>query len=139
MYDLGALLQSCSGATPAVIIFHIGTNDLIEVDEFCLRQRISVALQAYISQFPSSKIVWSDILPRVFYFGAKSQPAVERKRRAINRWAKSQCARLGAYCLHHPQFVWSETALYRFDGVHLSPLGTKLFRDNLRSCVNSVL
>ena len=59
---------------------------------------------------------------------------VEKQRRAVNRWAKSQCVRLGAYCLHHPQFVWTKTALYRFDGVHFSQLGTTLFRANLHSC-----
>ena len=80
MFELESLLQSCGGATPAIIIFHIGTNDLIKVDEFCMRQRILVSLQDCIRQFPSTKIVWSDILPRVFYFGAKSQPAVEKKR-----------------------------------------------------------
>ena len=139
MGDLDLLLKSIKGPTPSVIIFHIGTNDLVDVDEFCMRQRITVSLQTYVSQFSTTKVVWSDILPRIFYFGAKSQAAVEKKRRAINRWAKSQCIRLGAHCLPHPQFVWSETALYRFDGVHLSPLGTKIFRDNLRACASAML
>ncbi len=138
MRDLYSLVRSVNhGPSPIVIIVHIGTNDLVTVDEFCMRQRITEALQTYTAQFPNTKVVWSDILPRVFYFGAKSQAAVEKKRKAVNRWAKSQCKRLGASCLTHPQFTWSETALYRFDGVHLSPLGTQLFRDNLRVCVLS--
>ncbi len=140
MSDLDTLLQSINyGSSPAVIIFHIGTNDLVNVDEFCMRQRITVFMQKCISQFPYTRVVWSDILPRIFYFGAKSQPAVEKKRKAVNRWAKRQCHELGALCLHHPQFTWSEAALYRFDGVHQSDLGTKLFRGNLQSCVRSFL
>lgn len=140
MCDLDTLLQSINyGPSPAVIICHIGTNDLVNVDEFCMRQRITVFMHQCISQFPYTRVVWSDILPRVFYFGAKSQPAVEKKRKAINRWAKKQCHVLGAHCLHHPQFSWSETTLYRYDGVHLSDVGTKLFRGNLQSCISLLL
>lgn len=138
MRDLNSLLRSVNhGPSPKVIIFHIGTNDLVHVDEFCMRQRITDSLYRYTTQFPATAVVWSGILPRIFYFGAKSQAAVENKRKAVNRWAKSQCKRLGAHYLSHPQFAWSETTLYRFDGVHLSPLGSHLFRGNLRSCVLS--
>ena len=114
---------------PAMLVIHLGSNDLVRIDEFALRQRVSVMLRDCAAWCPSMTIVWSDILPRVFYFGALSQSALERKRRTINRWARSQCAKIPkAICLHQPQFQWSDFALFRYDGVHLSPRG------NISSC-----
>ena len=109
--DLHVLLKRISGPTPSVIIVHVGTNDLVGVDEFSIRQRIALYMQQCLMQFPTTTIIWSDILPRMFYFVARSQLSLERKRRALNRWARSQGRRLGVSILHHPQFKWTETAL----------------------------
>ena len=73
----------------------------------------------------------------MFYVGARSQPAMERKRRTINRWAASQCGVVQVPCIHHPQFKWSEISLYLYDGIHLSPLGNQLFISNLREFIIS--
>ena len=100
--DLDALLEGVSGPTPSIIIVHIGTNDLVDVDEFSIRQRIALSMQRCIKCFPHTTVIWSDILPRLFYFGARSQLSLERKRCALNRWARSQGQQLGI--LHHPQF-----------------------------------
>lgn len=136
--DLDALLESISGPTPSIIIVHIGTNDLVNVDEFSIRQRIVLSMKKCSMFFPHTTLIWSDILPRLFYFGARSQLSLERKRRALNRWARSQGRRLGVSILHHPQFKWSETALYRFDGVHLSPSGNRVFLGNFRDAIRSL-
>jgi lysophospholipase L1-like esterase len=137
--DLDALLEGISGPTPSIIIVHIGTNDLVDVDEFSIRQRIVLSMKKCVKFFPHTTIIWSDILPRLFYFGARSQLSLERKRRALNRWARSQGRRLGVSILHHPQFKWTETALYRFDGVHLSPTGNQVFLGNFRCAIRSLL
>ena len=122
---------------PDLLIFHLGTNDLVTIDEFALRQQIAVMLRDCAWAYPTSTIVWSDMLPRVFYMGARSQSALERKRRTINRWAASQCKAVQALCVHHPQFIWSEVSLFSYDGVHLSSLGNQLFRSNLRAFIVS--
>lgn len=67
--DLESLLQSIQGPPPSVIIFHIGTNDLTDVDEFCMRQRISVALQRFVVLFPNTKIVWSHFTTGLLFRG----------------------------------------------------------------------
>ena len=90
-------------------------------------------------QFPNTLLIWSDILPRVFYFGARSQLSLERKRRAVNRWARSQGRRRGVSIMHHPQFRWTETVLYRYDAVHLSPLGNRVFVDNICQAIRLVM
>ena len=40
--DIRSLMAGVTGPPPAVIVFHIGTNDLLSVDAFCIRQRILV-------------------------------------------------------------------------------------------------
>ena len=129
--DLLPILMRRQGPDPSVLLLHIGTNDLVTTDEFCMRQRILLLLNSCTVRFPHTVLMWSAILPRVFYFGARSQSSLERKRKALNRWAKKQCAKLGAHFLPHPQFKWTETALYRYDGVHLSPLGNTAFSGGL--------
>ena len=122
LYDIRAELGKVL-PPPAMLIIHLGSNDLVRLDEYALRQRVSVMLQDCATWCPTMTIVWSDILPRV-YFGAFLQLAVERKRRTINRWARSQCTKIpNALCLHHPQFQHSDFALFRYDGVHLSLRG----------------
>ena len=133
--DLPLLLNQMDGPPPAMIIIHLGTNDLVSSDQFCIRQLIASTLQFCKGRYPAASIVWSDILPRVFYFGARSQVAMERQRRALNRWAKSQSAKVNARVLHHPNFKWSDCSLFRFDGVHLSPKGNQMFRADILACV----
>ncbi len=124
---------------PAVLILHLGTNDLMAIDVFSIRQSIDVFMGDIRARFPDTILVWSDILPRVFYFGARSQKSMEKQRRAINRWARTCSQRWGCHVLHHSQFAWSELSLYRFDGVHLSPADNNVFCNNLVSCINGLL
>ena len=134
-YDLRDEL-SAFGPPPNLLIVHLGTNDLVRIDEYA--QRIAVMLRDCLRWGPNMTIVWSAILPRVHYFGAHSQTALKRKRRTINRWARSQCSKLAsALCLHHPQFQWSDLSLYKFDGVHLSPYGNQVFTANIQQFLQS--
>lgn len=137
LYDLREQLLRLS-PPPVFLLVHLGTNDLVRIDEFALRQRVAVMLRDCLDWCPHLTLIWSDILPRVFYFGAHSQPALERKRRIINRWARSQCSKLPrTLCLHHPQFQWADFSLYHFDGVHFSPAGNRIFRSNIEQFLRS--
>ena len=137
--EFNELLDGLSGPTPSIIIVHLGTNDLLAVNEFSMRQPIALSMDRCLMQFPNTLLIWSDILPRVFYFGARSQLSLERKRRAVNRWARSQGRRRGVGIMHHPQFRWTETVLYRYDAVHLSPLGNRVFVDNICQAIRLVM
>ena len=140
--DIFYLLEDLgrSHPPPALLILHFGTNDLVRVDEYGLRMKVAAMLQDCASMLPLTTIFWSDILPRVVYQGARSQPALERKRRTINKWARAQSAKLTrVFSLHHPQFTWDDFSLFLADGVHLSRLGNGVFTANLRHCILSAL
>ncbi len=121
---------------PSLLIVHVGTNDLVDTDAFCLRQRIALLMQECRNRFPDAALVWSNMRPRACYFGAFDPKKMEMKRRSINRYATSFSRRIGATVLQHPQFHWSNITLFRFDGIHLSQVGNELFRGNLRACIN---
>ena len=123
--------------SPSLLIVHIGTNDLVGTDFFCMRQRIELFMRECNQFFPEARLVWSDILPRACYFGAINPARMEMKRRAINRWAWTISRRLDTAVLHHPQFRWCEFSLFRYDGVHLSQTGTAYFQANIPECISA--
>ena len=84
--------------------------------------------------FPYARVIWADILPRVFYFGARSQKSMERQRKAINRAARAHAEIIGCGVLHHPQFTRTDLSLFRFDGIHLSVAGNRAFCQDLTNC-----
>ena len=129
--DIRNLMSRMPGPPPSVIVFHIGTNDLLCVDAFCIRHRILSLMEDTKALYPHAQIVWSDILPRLFYFGTTAQASMDRKRRSINKWAKSRSRKLGGHFIHHPQFSWTTMHLFRYDGVHLSKAGIQQFLSNL--------
>ena len=137
--DLTELLAGLagSGPPPGLIIVHLGTNDLVAVDLYGIRQSVRIFMEECCAHFPGARLIWSDILPRACYFGALSQSKLEMKRRSVNKWARSVSRRMGVAVLHHPQFKWSIFHLFRFDGVHLSPEGSDLFRMNVQTCITN--
>lgn len=139
--DLSSLISSmpANAPPPAIIIVHLGTNDLLTIDVFSVRQSISLFMADLKAQFPDTIICWSDILPRVFYFGARSQRAMEQQRKVINRWARACSRRIGCQVLNHPQFAWTELSLYRFDGIHLSEAGNAVFCNNMAAHIKCIL
>ena len=138
--DLWALLSSMpkNSPPPAVLIIHLGTNYLIAMDVYSVRQSIAIFMEWVRAQFPHTLVFWSEILPRVFYFGAHSQKSMEQQRKKINRWMRTCCQRNRCMILRHPQFIWSDLSLYRFDGVHLSEAGNAVFCDNFTDCINNL-
>ncbi len=94
--DANPLLSdlAMSGPPPGLIIVHLGTNDLVQLDAFCLRQSVRIFMSECSVQFPRAHLVWSDILPRACYFGALSQSKLEMKRRSINKYHGTESALL---------------------------------------------
>ena len=97
-----SLVAGIVGPPPSVIVLHIGTNDLLSVDAFCIWQRMLVQFTDIKALYLQARIAWSDILPRVFYFGTTAQASMDRKRRSINKWAKSSLRKVGGHVIHHP-------------------------------------
>ena len=129
--------QLRSRPVPHMLIIHLGTNDLFSIPVKEIRERIEEGLRAARNLLPGTTIIWSDILPRLFYFGEIKRNAGRRNVRALNRFAQRICTGLGNAhrIVHTSNFMASQHAMFRCDGVHLSPLGNEIFCGNLYSAI----
>ncbi|KAJ8322264.1 hypothetical protein KUTeg_000735 [Tegillarca granosa] len=77
-----------------------------------------------LSKLPNTTVVWSCILPRLFWYGARSQVAIDNVRgRVITKSDLSD----------------KETGCYRFDGIHLSDIGNDIYLNALQGTLKSFL
>ena len=105
--DLTELLADLAGSGPSPgLIVHLGTNELVAVDSYSIRQSVRIFMDECCANFPGARLVWSDILLQACYFGVLSQSKLEMKHRSVNKWARSVSRRMGVAVLHHPQFQW---------------------------------
>ena len=114
------------------MLIHMGTNDLGETSLLQLKKALHDAVDAAKRLFPGCKLVWSEVLPRVNYATALSQPRVDEARKRLNRQARGVMGRCGGHVISHPDFSSEKRDLYRGDGVHLSDTGNKLLVDSFR-------
>ena len=108
------------------------------MDVYSVRQSIAIFMEWVRAQFPHTLVFHGlKFCHGFFYFGAHSQKNMEQQRKKINRWMRTCCQRNGCMILRHPQFIWSDLSLYRFDGVHLSEADNAVFGDNFTDCINN--
>ena len=119
---------------PSLIILHVGTNDIGKLTKKQLLMAVADAVYGMSHIFPSARIIWSDILPRVAYdgFPKDKQNIPDRLRRAANKYARSAIKRINGASILHPQITYTRSALFYRDGVHLLDKGTDIFLDNIR-------
>ena len=121
-----------SRPVPQVLIVHVGTNDIFSVPVGVLRRKIEGCLNDLRTLLPNTRIIWSDILPRLFYHGERTPGAGKLLNAALNRYAHSLCRRLGVpVIVHYRRIIPGDHALFRRDGLHLFNSGNTTFRDNI--------
>ena len=123
---------------PHTIVIHIGTNDVLNVAKRDLFTAVADTLKFLRQRLPHALIVWSAILPRLFWFGERTPKRGCRVRCAVNRHAASICSDLPVNnrVIYHPAFASKPHTLYRYDGVHLSALGNQIFRDQIKQGIS---
>ncbi len=70
---------------PTMLIIHLGTNDIFAEPLGVIRRRLLEGLTAVRNLLPETCIVWSDILPRLFYYGEQSRWAGNRVRYRVKK------------------------------------------------------
>lgn len=129
---------------PAMIIIHVGGSDLVNVKQAKLMKSISKVLKYIAAIFPSSYVVWSDILPRKQWRGIKDTPAnlvkMHNKRKRINRAGRQTALQLplGRSVINYDIDTTTD-GLFRSDGTHLSPIGNDIFLTTLQEAIASFL
>lgn len=72
---------------------------------------------------PELSLVWSEIIPRVVWQGARDIGAVEGARRTVNALMARFVRNRGGVVVRHRQFEGGKSRLMRPDGVPLTDIG----------------
>ncbi|MES9882137.1 MAG: SGNH/GDSL hydrolase family protein [Sedimenticola sp.] len=124
------------GSHPVIILIHLGTNDIDTIPIATFKQKIEKDLQYLFSTFLETKIVWSDIFPRVAW---KTFPHMMRKLARINRVGRVSVDRQTYGLVLNHNIDWDNVQVFRPDGIHLSETGNKQFIAELSDVVRRSL
>ncbi|XP_074648247.1 uncharacterized protein LOC141903815 isoform X1 [Tubulanus polymorphus] len=127
---LESRLKICS--PPDVLVIHAG---IIDVTESSLGDVVSLlrqGLQAIKDLVPHARIIWSDVIPRHYYFGAESQKGKDMTRKRMNKEARTILRLLCGQVLKHTSFTWDKITFFQDDSKDLSAAGKDVFLNDLR-------
>ena len=63
-------------AYPTTIIIHVGCNNVFASNTYNLRREVFALLESLRQLLPLTRLIWSDVLPRLFYYGKMRPVAV---------------------------------------------------------------
>ena len=115
---------------PTTVILHVGTCYILKDTTTNIRGRVEENLKVIRNLLPDTRIIWSDILPRQFYQNEATPKAGKKCTININKEAHKICRSLGNAHVIKTSRVFNpkNSALFKFDGLHLSPHGNECFR-----------
>ncbi|XP_066486081.1 uncharacterized protein [Tiliqua scincoides] len=106
-----------------VIVVHLGENDLGQRTSMSLRLQARKEFSLLCSWFPGMAILWSNLLLRRMWRGARSVRRIDVTRKQVNDYLGRVVVEQGGAVIRHPAIGFKEPALFHSDGVHLSPVG----------------
>ena len=112
---------------PDFLVIHCGGNSFGAVKLRELRCQIKDSLDQLMALLPSTKLIWSQILPRISWRYSQNSRALNRAAARINNYAAWICIQAGGGYIRDPELAWNETMVFCEDGVHLSDIGNELF------------
>ncbi|XP_020644458.3 uncharacterized protein LOC110076555 [Pogona vitticeps] len=117
---------------PDVLVVHLGGDDLPKLTGKALILDIIRNLKWLNAKYPTMRIVWSTIIPRLAWEGARNICNVNTARRRVNREVcRFVCSGLGSV-IGHQRIQMNKSEFFRKDGVHLSDLGLDVFLEDIK-------
>ena len=116
----------CCNPPPKFLMIHLGSNDLVPLKGKELIESVKLTILRFNALMPNTTIIWSELLPRLFWFGANKPKKIEKKRKQVNSLISQFVIQQGGKYLRHVN-VLPEDKYFRFDGTHLSPLGNAVY------------
>lgn len=128
-----------SSRGPVILVIHAGGNDVCSMRMDELLTLMKADLERIPGFFQHVIVVWSEIIPRVVWQGARDGEAVERARRNINaRMARFVRSR-DWVVIRHRQLEGDNRQFMMPDGVHLEGNGLEIFLSGLRTGIEQAL
>lgn len=124
---------------PVILVIHAGGNDICSMRMDALLTLMHADLERIPGFFQHVIVVWSEMIPRVVWQGARDADAVERVRRNVNaRMARFVRSR-GGVVVRHRQLEGDNRQFMRTDGAHLDDNGLEIFLSGLRNGIEQAL
>ena len=128
-----------SNPAPKYLIVQLGSNDLGILPGFELFNRIKCSFLRCKLLSPDTTIIWSDILPRLYWHNAKSAARVDSMRKVVNRKVKNFLKPEGGLVIRHPTITYNDKQLFRYDGTHLNDLGNAVLLNDFQGGLETFL
>ncbi len=124
---------------PTILILHLGTNNLFRETIGETRDNVEENLTGIRALLPHTKIIWSDILPRLFYKNEDEPGTGKTNTININNHAHQiirDDVENAHYIKHSNVFNPKHTEMFnRKDGIHLSAYGNRCLRHTLTNAI----
>ena len=121
---------------PDILVVHLGGNDLPRLPGKALILDILRDLSRLHNLYPAMRIIWSTIIPRLNWRGARQVDKVNKARRQVNKEICRGVSKGGlGSVINHCRIQISNVDYFREDGVHLSEAGLDIFLDDIRGCL----
>lgn len=124
---------------PAMIVIHLGGNDLCDIGSATLDHNIRDDVQAIRELLPNTTLVFSSMIQRINYSGAQSAAAIDRKRKHANRRIRTFMSFGRGHFIPHSNISANQPELYKADGIHLSDRGVDIFLSNIADAVAAAM
>ncbi|XP_075718009.1 uncharacterized protein LOC142759574 [Rhinoderma darwinii] len=129
--------RECRG--PIVLVIHVGGNDLGNVKLSELLSLIKADLGHFKQLFSDCVIVWSEVIARTHWRGARSAVAIERSRRLLNVRISRFVRSIGGVAICHLMLEGDNGDVLLSDGVHLNDIGIDIMLSGLQDEVEAGL
>ncbi|XP_077148219.1 uncharacterized protein LOC143808926 [Ranitomeya variabilis] len=116
---------------PDILVLHAGGNDLGAISGKGLSAKIRTDIRQLGLAFPNLRLVWSDMVPRKNWRGARSVKKINKARITVNKEVSKFVSRNGGVTIRHAGLDSTEGDYWLGDGVHLNTAGTDLWIEGL--------
>ncbi|KAM4021794.1 uncharacterized protein ACNLHF_027113 [Anomaloglossus baeobatrachus] len=122
-----------------VLVIHAGENDLCFLKIAELMTLMRADLERIIGFFGEVVLVWSEMIPRVTWQGARDAKAIEQACRTINFWLSRFVRSKSGVVVCHMQLEGDNRQLMGPDGIHLNEIGLDIFISGVQDGVEQAL
>ncbi|XP_056397708.1 uncharacterized protein LOC130293230 [Hyla sarda] len=122
-----------------ILVVHAGGNDLCYSRVPDLITLMKADVERFSGFFPDLVLVWSEIVPRVSWQGARNAEAIERSRRLVNSRMARFVRQKGGVVVRHRELEGDNRRFMISDGVHLNDIGLDIFLSGLQDGLEQAL
>lgn len=116
---------------PRYLILHCGANDVGNIPLKDLIQQMKMTLGRIKLLLPDTKLIWSQLLPRIKWKYSVHMEAMNKAIQRLNNSIASEVIKNGGCYIKYPDIKAANELLFTLDGVHLSATGNNIFLNTI--------